>query len=240
MIVVTLAAGLGNRLGPLTTDIPKALVQVAGRELILHLASFLDSPRVSKWIIVAGYQADRLATFVREHRLPAEVILNSHYRDGSIRSIEAALPHLDDDFLVTNVDHIYPKRMFDALVQNNHALQAICDFDRMLGEDDMKVALHSNGTLKAIHKKLPTWDAGYIGMTMVKKTGLARYKEAVHQTRRQFGDAAPVEWALGLLAEHNTGVGICDASGFGWLEVDTPEDRMHAEAKLNLTGKVLP
>lgn len=232
MQAVILAAGLGNRLGALTRERPKALVPVAGRELILRVMDFLDHPSVGERIVVAGYRAPVLRAFLARHCPGVKVVENPHYEDGSIRSIEAALPHLAGDLLVMNVDHVYPRRMMARIAAATSPLAAVCDFDRALGADDMKVKLDDARQLQQISKQLAAFDAGYIGMTRVGASELAAYRTAVGEVRRLEGDAIAVERVLARLAETGRPAGICDASGIRWLEVDTPEDLAIAEQTL--------
>lgn len=229
MQAVILAAGLGNRLGDLTSDRPKALVPVDGRELILHTLDFVDHPSISERIVVTGYEGERLREFLAEHCPGVRTVHNPHYRDGSIRTIEAALPHVAGDFLLLNVDHLYPRRMLGRILERARGITAICDFDRRLVTDDMKVKLGTKGTLKRIRKSLEEFDGGYIGMTFCSASHLHAYREAVRAARRTEGDAAAVEAALGALAAQEEPVNICDVSGMGWLEVDTQDDLLHAE-----------
>ena len=233
MQVVILAAGLGNRLGGLTAERPKALVKVAGRELILRVMDFLDDPTVGERIVVAGYKAPLLEDFVKSRIPDARVVFNPRFTDGSIRSIEAALPHVRGDFLIMNVDHIYPRRLMDRILSAKGSIAAVCDFDRKLGPDDMKVGLSGEGRLKLISKTLANFDGGYIGMTRVAGSRLSEYREAAGLVRRDDGDSASVERVIGRLAANEREIDICDASGIRWLEVDTPEDLALAEETLS-------
>ena len=67
MNVVLLAAGLGSRLGMLTRDLPKALISVAGRPLLLHALSFAARLQPSRIVVVGGFGfaqvEDTLASF---------------------------------------------------------------------------------------------------------------------------------------------------------------------------------
>ena len=229
MQAIILAAGLGNRLGSLTSDKPKALVQVGGRELILRVMDFLDHPSVESRTVVAGYKSDVLRKFLAEHRPGVRVIENPHFTDGSIRSIEAAIPQLAGDTLIMNVDHIYPRRMMKRIAEAEGGICAICDFDRELVADDMKVKLSGDGRLSLISKALADYDAGYIGMTRVSSGDMAAYRAAIGEVRRDEGDASSVERVIGKLASGGHGINICNTSGIRWLEVDTPEDLAHAE-----------
>jgi len=55
-----LAAGLGTRLRPLFPDIPKPLVPLAGRPAIARAIDFLESAGVTRIIVNAHYQRDRI------------------------------------------------------------------------------------------------------------------------------------------------------------------------------------
>lgn len=57
---IILAAGLGNRLRPLTDDRPKCLVRVLGKPIIVRMLEQLASSNVREATIVCGYRSDVL------------------------------------------------------------------------------------------------------------------------------------------------------------------------------------
>lgn len=57
---IILAAGLGNRLRPLTHDRPKCLVNYLGRPIIVQMIEHLASVEVKGITIVCGYRSDTL------------------------------------------------------------------------------------------------------------------------------------------------------------------------------------
>jgi len=233
MHAVIIAAGIGNRLGDLTKDRPKALVPVAGRELILRTLDAVDHPAITQRTVVTGYQGDKLRKFIANTCDDVETLTNPHYKDGSIRTMETVLPVIEGDFLLMNVDHIYPKRMISHILANLRGITAMCDFDRELGTDDMKVKLTQDGAVKGIRKTLTDYSGGYVGMTYCPGEALGTYRRAVAQARAREGDSANAESALALLAEEDVTINVCDVSGMRWLEVDTPEDLARAESTLN-------
>ncbi len=54
MEALILAAGLGSRLRPLTSDTPKAMVRYQGKEIISYQIEALDSLGIKKIHIVSG------------------------------------------------------------------------------------------------------------------------------------------------------------------------------------------
>ncbi len=82
---VILAAGKGNRLQPLTTHVPKCLIEVGGEPLLERALHALASQGVAEAVIVIGYKGDA----VRER-------IGSCFAGVDIRYVEAP------DFETTN------------------------------------------------------------------------------------------------------------------------------------------
>jgi len=243
MRVVVLSAGTGSRLGELTKNKPKALVQVGGVPLVDHLLAFIDHSFFEEILVVGGFAFDGLKAYLESKRISKiKVIWNPLYRKGNIFTLLRAMESFSgDSFLVTNIDHIYPRGMFDKMKRSLDGLVAMCDFDRALTADDMKVKLnHDHKTIKMISKQLTDFDGGYIGMTFVDRNAFGLYQEAVNKALAKFGDACVVENVLQLLAETGNPPKSCDLSGFGWYEVDNQEDLKKAEKRVLLNRSMFP
>ncbi len=232
MQAVILAAGLGTRLGSHTANKPKAMAEVRGKTLISRVFDFIGDGSFSEITVVAGYMGQSLASHVSKISPSARVLHNSDFRKGNILSLAVALEKVSEGFLLMNADHIYPRRMFKKIIPSGDHITAICDFDRTLGADDMKVKLGKSGAVEKISKQLTDYDCGYIGMTYCPASKLTTYKDAFKRVLESNGDSSNVESILGHLADIGEEVRICDASGFGWLEVDTPEELLSAETKI--------
>ena len=65
MQAIILAAGMGKRLGALTRNNTKCMIQVNGVTLIERMMRQLDrlSPSLEKIVIVTGYEGEKLKTF---------------------------------------------------------------------------------------------------------------------------------------------------------------------------------
>jgi choline kinase len=245
--VALLAAGLGSRLGSLTAELPKALIEVAGTPLVVHALRFAARLKPSQVVVVGGFHHDRVAAEVARRQasepaigaLALSVVENRHFRQGNILSLESARPHLDDDFLLLNVDHIYRPSIAPLVAappESDDKAIAFIDTDRTLTADDMKVERDPAGRIVAISKTLTRFDCGYVGMTRVPRGALARYFAEVDAARAAEGDTIHVERVLARLAQAGRAPVCRDISGHGWLEVDTPPERAHAEAAMQQPG----
>lgn len=67
MKAMILAAGLGTRLGHLTRNIPKALVEVAGKPLIYHVIQKLKTNHFTQIIINVHHFAEQIITYVENN-----------------------------------------------------------------------------------------------------------------------------------------------------------------------------
>ena len=109
MNALILAAGLGTRLGDLTSDRPKALVEVDGKTMLEHQLRHLSVAGFDRFVINIHHFAPKVKAFLEEHRNFGLDICLSDESDllldtgGGIRK---AMHVLQDDspLLVHNVD----------------------------------------------------------------------------------------------------------------------------------------
>jgi choline kinase len=236
MRAIVLAAGTGSRLGDITKTRTKGMVPVYGKRLIDYLLDFFEIEFFDEILVVGGFHYEDLKEHIAKRKLTnLRVLENKEYLKGNIFTLIRALNEFSNDsFLITNVDHIYPRKMFVKMKESFKSITAMCDFDRTLTNDDMKVKLRKSGaTIELIRKDLGEFDCGYIGMTYVDKTANDIYRDAVKKAIEKFGEKAVAENVLQILAnDKNTAPLICELSGIGWYEVDTEEDLEKAEAGL--------
>lgn len=232
MNVVILAAGLGSRLKHLTSDRPKAMVEVAGKPLIGHAFDFINAEKIENIYVIGGYAFEVLREYV-EKNPKVKLIKNLDFKKGSTLTIDKVIEEMDDDFLLMNVDHIYPRAMFDKIHANmdSSKIIAMTDSDRELGMDDMKVKTRGEGLIAQISKQLTDFELGYIGMTFIGREMLADYKKNLYAVIEKTEGKANVEAVLDEMS-NSFDIATLNLSGMGWHEVDTPEEREQAEKAL--------
>jgi len=230
-----MAAGMGKRLAEASGGIAKALARVQGRTLLAHqidtlrAAGFTDD----QLVIVGGFQFEGVAEIAQEMAPKATLLENRDYRQQNLLTLLTAREHLTDGFLLINVDHLMPSAIHRRMLAHSGQVVACVESGRELADDEMKVALDSDGQLMAISKQLTDFDVGYIGMTCCRKEAVPQYLAAADVVLAKVGpQRAVVEMILGQLAAVGSSPAICDCAGFKWAEVDTPEDLAIAEQLL--------
>jgi MurNAc alpha-1-phosphate uridylyltransferase len=126
---MVLAAGLGLRMRPLTDDMPKPLVEVAGKALLDHVLDRLAEADVETAVVNVHYLADQVARHLDGRRAPRVVI--SDERDELLDTgggVVKALPKLGSaPFFHLNSDAIW----IDGVKPNLVRLAEIFDPARM-------------------------------------------------------------------------------------------------------------
>jgi MurNAc alpha-1-phosphate uridylyltransferase len=124
-----LAAGLGQRMRPLTDRMPKPLVSVAGRPLLDHVLDKLGDAGVSEAIVNVHYLPDQIIAHVAKRKKPRVTI--SDERDqvlGTGGGVVKALPILGHaPFFHLNADTLW----IDGVRPNLARLAEAFDAERM-------------------------------------------------------------------------------------------------------------
>ncbi|WP_128255082.1 nucleotidyltransferase family protein [Falsirhodobacter deserti] len=211
------AAGLGTRMGALTADCPKPMINVAGRPLIDHALSVARDAGVRRIVVNTHYLPDRITAY-----LPPDIAV-SHEPDlletgGGLR---AALPLLGEGPVMTlNTDAVWtgvnpltqlmnawdPERM-DALLLLLPASRATGY--RGSGDFHLGVPLARGG------------DHAYLGAQILKPGGL--------------NGIAQRAFSLNVLWDRMIGEGRLHGivHDGGWCDVGRPESIPMAEALLH-------
>jgi MurNAc alpha-1-phosphate uridylyltransferase len=105
---MVLAAGLGERMRPITADIPKPLVRVAGKALIDHVLDRLADAGVDLAVVNVHYLADKIEKHLSDRAKPRIAISDEREKIlGTGGGLIKALPHLGDTFFHVNSDSIW-------------------------------------------------------------------------------------------------------------------------------------
>ena len=62
--VVLLCGGKGERLYPLTNDIPKPLVEIKDKPILTYIIEHLEKYSMTDLIILTGYKSDKITHYI--------------------------------------------------------------------------------------------------------------------------------------------------------------------------------
>lgn len=229
---LVLAAGQGRRLHPLTSVLPKTLLPVCEGSTILDLAlTNLKSVGLDDVVVVTGFAAERVEErkpeLERRHGVRLEFVFNDRAREwNNAYSLWLAREAFRDGALVVNGDTVHPpsveERLFAA--RGPDVLLAI-DGEKRLGEEEMKVSLFQNGSLRLIGKHVDPNDAAgeYIGVALIEPRAAEPFADALQTTWKR-DPALYYEDGFQELADRGADVGVTPIGTVDWVEVDDLAD----------------
>ena len=236
MKAIILSAGQGSRLGPLTHDRPKCLIDFGGRSLLDRQLDTLAANGVTEAVVVTGFHDEMVEqAIVRRTGGPrVRTIFNPFYKVAdNTGSLFMAREALSGDCLVWNGDTLVSETLMARVVANRQP--GICvtvDRKDAYDADDMKVVRdEATGRLRAIGKRIDDGvNAESIGLLAFRDGGAERFRDAIERAMRT--SEGTTIWYLRVIHHlaQNGEVWTLDIAGEEWGEVDFPEDVERARA----------
>lgn len=131
MQAIILAAGMGKRLKELTRNNTKCMVQVNGVSLIDRLLHQLDGRKLSRVVIVVGYEGQKLMDYIGtlDIQTPIVYVNNPIYdKTNNIYSLALAKDWLcREDTLLFESDLIFEDAVIDLLINDQRDTLALVD-----------------------------------------------------------------------------------------------------------------
>lgn len=168
-----LAGGLATRLRPLTQQIPKAMIEVAGEPFIAHQLRLLRREGVSRVVLCVGYLWEQIAEFVGDgggFGVNVSYKLDGPQLLGTGGALRAALPELGREFLV-----MYGDSWLDT------AYAPVVDAFRASGKPALMTVFRNEGK----------WDTSNVWFDQGR---IQRYDKVVRVPEMRH-----IDWGLGVL-----------------------------------------
>ncbi|QIK77823.1 phosphocholine cytidylyltransferase family protein [Sphingomonas piscis] len=234
MKAIILAAGQGSRLGALTVDRPKCLIEFGGKTLLDWQLDTLEANGIEDAVVVTGFRDDQIAAALarRQGGPTVRTIYNPFYKVAdNLGSLYIARDELAGDCLVWNGDTLVSKALMKRVIDNDQpGIRVTVDRKDSYDSDDMKV-VESDGKLKAIGKRLDEGvNAESIGLLAFRSGGAEQFRDAIERTIRT--PEGTTVWYLRVIHHiaQEADVWTFDIQGEEWGEVDFPEDVQQAQA----------
>ena len=125
MYALTIAGGQGERLRPLTDNLPKPMVPVAGKPILAHQVAWLKAAGVTDVVFLAGYRWQAIKDYFGDGQALG---IRAHYsledsplgRGGAIRKGISLVPETEQTMVVLNGD-VITRQSLEAMLQRHRA-----------------------------------------------------------------------------------------------------------------------
>jgi choline kinase len=230
---IILSAGQGRRLLPLTEELPKCALALAGRSILGWQIDQLARGGVEEIVVVTGFGAERVEDDLRSRPLAAEVrtLFNPFYElADNLASCWEARGEMTGDFLLLNGDTLFESEVLRRVLDAPHRPVTVAtDVKSSYDADDMKVRVDGERLVRVGKDlPLPDVDGESIGMLLFRGGGAAWFRNSLERAIRR--PQALRQWYLSVVDEMaRTGrVSTASVHPLSWVEVDTPSDLARA------------
>ena len=155
---IILAAGIGSRLRPITSNKPKCLVNVAGKPILDYQIKSYISAGFEKIIVVTGYKSGMVKDFCNNiEGVDIQIIENVDYETtNNMYSLYLAREEIDgNSFLLSNGDIVFDEQIPMEVIQSKIDDLIVADYGSY-NEESMKIKINEFGFVEDISKTIST------------------------------------------------------------------------------------
>ena len=220
MQAIIMAAGKGSRLGNLTEELPKSLLEIGGKRILDINIAMLHRYGIWDITIVTGFQDDKMIEATSG--IPGITLVYNPFYE------------LHDDFIYLHADTICAIQIFEQLLKSDGDIVLPVD-TKPCDEEAMKVRLE-NERIVEITKNMPVEAAAgeFIGIAKIKRNIIDDLNASTIDVLREKLFHSYFEGALQRVIDmRKYDVRMIDTSGCFWGEVDFLEDYQRAERNIS-------
>ena len=233
MKALIIAAGEGSRLGDLTKDKPKPLIQLLGLPLIERVVLTAKEVGISEFVISIGYLGEKIKAELGDGRkfgVKIDYVENKEWKKGNGVSVLKAKELLDENFLLLMSDHIVDARILKELVDHDIRSSVVLAVDRRDPLPGDTKVLQRDGKIVEIGKKIEKSNCIDTGIFLCSPEIFSYIEEAVKEGKTEL--ATGIAMAAG---EGNARIfDITQIESYvskmrkdikpWWIDIDTEED----------------
>ena len=224
---VILAAGMGSRLKHLTKNVPKPLIEIAGKTLIAHAIEWSKKLGASKIVIVGGYHYEILKEAVYKIDSSVVFVRNDEYATSQrMESLLCAASEIEGGLYICDADYVFDSGLAD-LIKGNFRGMSIFG----VGKDakgvglDMMMKTDGKGNLVTMSKELTEFDAYFCTQVYFDTEFVTMLLSAGRDLIHEHGDKmVHVEDALLRLVEKGEKIRFVDVGESRFVEIDTLDE----------------
>ncbi|NQV30165.1 MAG: NTP transferase domain-containing protein [Candidatus Marinimicrobia bacterium] len=227
MRVVIPAAGIGKRLRPHTLNVPKVMINLAGKRLIGHVLDAVAPAGVDSVSIIVGYKGEQVEEYV--NRYYSHLRLDYPYqeeRKGLGHAVLQGLEDKEEDVLILLGDTVFDVdfKQFVALEQNAIAVVKVDD-PRRFGVAEIDT---DNRITKLVEKpEHPKSDLALAGLYYIKDQRVLKATiEKLIANNIKTRDEYQLTDALQMMIENGENIRAIEIKG--WYDCGTKESLLES------------
>jgi len=242
MKTIILAAGMGTRLKNYTKNLPKGMLEFAGKSLIERQIETLRNAGANKIVIVKGFMPDTIA-------FPdVTYYVNEKYENTNmVETFMCAESEMTEGLLVCYSDILYEQSVIEKAIATECDIGVVYDANfaeywttrlEHPEEDNESFVIGSDGNISELGIPNPPnekMDGRYVGILKFSRSGIENFRRIYNENRKKYFESDE-PWLNSksfkkaymtdmLQAVIDAGITVTPIPiSHGWLEFDTVED----------------
>ena len=242
--VIIIAAGLGSRLKKYTDNLPKCMLDFAGKTLLQRQIEAFKINGLNKISVIRGFKKEKI------NYPDLTYFENKEYKNNNIlNSLMYAEDALNGHVIVSYSDILFEKEVVKRLMESEHDISIVVDIDwrdyyinrkdHPINEAENVIFDANNNVVEIgkIHTGKHDVHGEFIGMLKLSPRGSEIFKKHFHRAKdlywnKPFQRAKTFQKAyITDIIQDMTDLGVpihCVIIERGWKEIDTEEDYINA------------
>ena len=247
MIVIILSAGSATRLGELTKNLPKGLLDINGKTLVERQIEVFSSHNIEKIILIVGPNKDKF------HLENVNYVFDeNHMKHEQLGSLFSAKKLMNEEMIISFGDVLVEKNVFNQIINSTFDIGLAVDLEwkknyinrSMHPESEADLVRIESELITRIQKKLTQNDSEkigeFLGIIKLSKKGakifVETYNKLLETSDGKFQTANSLKKAfltdfIQELIDEKVSINPIFING-KWFEIDTLQDLENAQEKI--------
>jgi len=234
MIAVILAAGMGQRLMPLTRDKPKTLLEINNTTIIERIVINCLNNQIKEYLVVVGHNKEKVAKecdrLAQKYDITFSVVENQDYNktNTGVSTYLAVQKLKNKDFLIINGDNVFDEKIIENLLKSKSTAMIIDNY-KQLNKESFKISIEGS-TIKDMGKQIDIESSSgeFIGISKVASADVELFGQILskltQEDPQQYYDIAYVNLS------RKSKVDFVYTNGLKWTEIDDIDDFNYAKS----------
>lgn len=236
---IILLAGQGTRLKPLTNEVPKSLITVNGKSILINALDNLEKNNIEEAVLVVGYLKNKIKKIIGDgfRKMKITYIENDSYnKTNNSYSLWLALKDLNENLLLLEGDIFFENQLLkEFLIDKRENLTIVEKYNPSLDGTFVEVG-NNKKVLSWTHQK--DRPAGFTLKDKYKTVNIHKLSGKFIQNYlipvlkkhiKETGGKEPIEFIFSEIIKNKAEIYALGTQGAKWIEIDDINDLKMAE-----------
>jgi NDP-sugar pyrophosphorylase family protein len=236
---IILLAGQGTRMKPLTNEMPKSLITINGKPILINILENLEKNNIEEAMLVVGYLKNKIKQTIQDRfgKMKITYVENDAYdKTNNSYSLWLGLKDINEDLLILEGDVFFEGELLKRFIEDKRENLTIVEkYNPNLDGTFVEVG-DSQRILSWVHKKdrpagftledkYKTVNIHKFSADFIKQWIMSPLKKHIEKT----GGKEPIEFIFSEIIKNKAEIYAFNTQGAKWIEIDDINDLKRAE-----------